>query len=137
MAHPDLEQTGNIPKMLASADALILATWLPNPAPQSLDTVLFDANLANMEHIAAASAAIHNLCLAATARGIANYWSSGGVLRSPGMFEYLNIPQQEILLGAVFLFPQDTGLAEVVGSKLRAHRTSVSNWSRIVRPDAP
>lgn len=144
------EQAGKIPSMLAAADAMILATWLPNPptAPSSTvpamaeaetrfsafsESSIFEPTLANMEHIAAASAAIQNLLLAATARGIANYWSSGGVLRSPAVFKRLGIPSQQILLGALFLFPSDIHDAQAVGSKLRPHRTPAKHWSRTVK----
>lgn len=136
LAGTQREQAGKIPLMLAAADALILATWLPNPPDTRSAEGLFDPSLANMEHIAAAAAAIQNLCLAATARGIANYWSSGGVLRSPESFQFLSIPTDEILLGAVFLFPEDTRSAEVVSSKLRERRTSVEHWARILPSDS-
>lgn len=128
-----LENAGKIPAMLSAADALVLATWLPNPpAPGEVagGADAFAPTLANMEHIAAAAAAIQNLLLAATARGIANYWSSGGVLRSREVFAQLNIPAQEILLGAIFLFPEETAGAEVVGSKLRGLRHPPSAWFR-------
>lgn len=127
-----LEQAGKIPNMLAAADALILATWLPNPnsQPDLPAECLFEPSMANMEHIAAASAAIQNLLLAATAHGIRTYWSSGGVLRSAQVFELLGIPTEQILLGAVFFFPTDTGEADVVSSKLRASRSDASGWSR-------
>ncbi len=139
-----MENAGKIPAMLAAADALIMATWLPSqalagedpggatPEVTKLDHVHFDANLMNLEHIAAASAAIQNLLLAATARGIRNYWSSGGVLRLPSVFRQLGIPTEQILLGAVFLFPQEIGEAELATSKLREHRTPPENWSRWV-----
>lgn len=126
------ENAGKIPAMLAAADVLFLATWLPNP-PENQKLApgqLFDPTLANMEHIAAASAAVQNLLLAATARGIANYWSSGGILRSHSVFEDLQISTREILLGAIFLFPSETADCEVVGSKLRDRRTDSSCWSR-------
>lgn len=128
-----LENAGKIPAMLAAADALLLATWLPNPSPRypgSVAEATFEPSLANMEHIAAASAAVQNLLLAATARGIASYWSSGGVLRSDAVFQTLEISTREILLGAIFLFPSETLGAEVVGSKLRENRTSSKRWSR-------
>ena len=148
-----LENAGKIPAMLAAADALIMATWLPNAgsleagsleagqfnpaepqtiASQAADAAGFAATVTNMEHIAAAAAAIQNLLLAATARGISNYWSSGGVLRSQAMFELLGIPTTEILLGAVFLFPSERGEAELVTSKLRGRRTPPDQWSRWV-----
>lgn len=123
-----LENAGKIPAMLSAADALIIATWLPNSGPEG--DGLFDPTLGNMEHIAAASAAVQNLLLAATARGIANYWSSGGVLRERAVFQKLNIPDREILLAAIFFFPQETGAAEVASSKLREHRSSANHWSR-------
>ena len=133
----DPEKAGKIPAMLRSASALILATWLPNRDSRSDNTSgPFEPTLGNMEHIAAASAAIQNLLLAATARGIANYWSSGGVLRSAETFQRLGISTSEILLGAIFLFPEDVTDAEVVGSKLRDKRTSRDNWSRVISLDS-
>jgi nitroreductase len=128
------ENAGKIPAMLAAADALIIATWLPN-AGEALpmdDEPGFALTLANMEHIAATAAAIENLLLAATARGLSNYWSSGGVLRGAVVRELLAIPATEVMLGAIFLFPQASGDAERVTSKLRPHRTPPSKWSRWV-----
>ncbi len=131
------ENAGKIPAMLAAADVLIMATWLPNAAQvPDLDGELgFAASINNMEHIAAAAAAIQNLLLAATARGVSSYWSSGGVLRSAQVFSQLRIPRSEILLGAVFLFPNEYGDAELATSKLRAHRSSRDAWSRWVSLD--
>lgn len=128
------ENAGKIPAMLAAADALIMATWLPNAGtlvPMG-DEPGFAVTLTNVEHIAAASAAIQNLLLAATARGIRNYWSSGGVLRSPEVFKRLGIPTSQILLGAIFLFPQEIGSAELAVSKLRPMRSTSEHWSRRV-----
>lgn len=94
-----------IRQMLASADALILTTWLPERSRKQ--SRRFYPNLKNMEHIAASGAAIQNLLLAATSRGINVYWSSGGIIRKSKALEYLGIPKHEILLGAVFLFPDE------------------------------
>lgn len=135
-----LEKAGKIPSMLAAADALIMATWLPSGTSSTVSGAMpaggeepnFPVTLTNMEHIAATAAAIQNLLLAATARGIANYWSSGGVLRSPAVFSLLGIPLEQILLGAVFLFPAQTSEAERVTSKLRDRRTAPPQWSRWV-----
>ncbi|HBE68114.1 MAG TPA: hypothetical protein DDW52_08190 [Planctomycetaceae bacterium] len=132
------ERAGKLPRMLASADTLIQTTWLPNPAQSPLpEGQLFEPTLANMEHIAAASAAIQNLLLAATEAGIPNYWSSGGaLLREPTAYSWLGIPQEEILLGSLFLFPADPArhapTTEVVGSKLRDQRSPVASWARRV-----
>jgi nitroreductase len=94
-----------IRQMLATSDALILTTWLPEPSRKQ--SRRFHPNLKNMEHIAATSAAIQNLLLAATSRGINAYWSSGGIIRKAKVMEFLGIPKHEILLGAVFLFPEE------------------------------
>jgi nitroreductase len=135
----DLEAAGKIPAMLASADAMIMATWLPNPpsshSSATNDQEAFEPTLGNVEHIAAASAAVQSLLLAATAAGFETYWSSGGVLRSRELFDYLNIPAQQRLLGAIFLFPQNVPRSEQVDiaeSKLRAERRPMSQWSRWV-----
>lgn len=100
-----MKASEGIRQMLAAADALILSTWLPEKS-RSLSRK-FHPNVKNMEHIAATGAAIQNLLLAATEKGITNYWSSGGCLRKPKVLEFLGIPKREILLGAVFLFPDE------------------------------
>lgn len=135
----DRESVGKIPAMLAAADALIMATWLPNPpaagSTPTLDSEAFEPTLGNVEHIAAASAAVQSLLLSATAAGFETYWSSGGVLRSPELFGYLNIPTDQRLLGAIFLFPGDVQTSdkvEIAASKLRAERRPVGDWSRWV-----
>lgn len=123
--------TTKIPKMLAVADYLIQVTWLPEPKREKSDS-LFEPSIQNMEHIAAASAAIQNLLLAATAMEIPNYWSSGGVLRTPEVFEMLGISEDEILLGAVFLFPRNPEGAQLKAGALRHSRSELSQWSRHV-----
>lgn len=120
-----------IPKMLAVADYLVQATWLPNP-PKAATQGPFEPSIQNMEHIAAASAAIQNMLLAATARGIPNYWSSGGALREPDTFSLLGIPTSEILLGSLFLFPSDLSAAQTSHGSLRASRSPLRDWSRPV-----
>lgn len=122
---------GKIASMLAAADGLVQATWLPDPVDgnsQSDDTV-FTGSQRNMEHIAAASAAVQSFLLLATEAGYRTYWSSGGVLRSPGLFTQLKIPTTEILLGSIFLFPQDTGDAEIKPGGWRDKRGDFSSWS--------
>lgn len=100
-----LKAPEGIRQMLAAADAMIITTWLPEPSRKNTRT--FYPNLKNMEHIAAAGAAIQNLLLAATSKGINAYWSSGGVLRKPKTLRFLGIPNHEILIGAIFLFPNE------------------------------
>lgn len=123
-----------IPRMLATASALVMATWLPNP-PRGPVAGLFEATEENMEHVAAAGAAVQNLLLAATARGIANYWSSGGPLRGEDAFRWMGIPAGEILLGAIFLFPPETEGAEINPGSHRDRRGAPTDWARWVEPD--
>jgi len=125
-----------IPRLLGAAAALVQATWLPNP-PKGEHAGLFDATEENMEHVAAAGAAVQNLLLAATARGIPSYWASGGALRGAEAFGWMGIPAGEILLGSVFLFPSDTGEAEISPGSNRDRRGAPSDWSRWVEPDLP
>jgi nitroreductase len=125
---------GKIPRMLATARALVLATWLPNP-PRGPITGLFEATEENMEHVAAAGAAVQNLLLAATARGIPSYWSSAGPLRGPEAFGWMGIPAGEILLGGIFLFPTDPAGAEVNPGSHRDRRGEPSDWTRWVEVD--
>ncbi|MEM7195504.1 MAG: nitroreductase family protein [Pseudomonadota bacterium] len=126
--------TTKVPDMLAAASALFIVTWCPDPSSDlSLidDDRPYEATVGNMEHIAATSAFTQNLLLAATARGIATYWSSGGVLKSKGVFRYLDIPADEILLGAVFVFPaEETTGIDVKTGKMRDRKGTVDAWSR-------
>lgn len=131
----DSGDTTKIPRILAAATTLIQVTWLPNPAKDRSDG-LFEPTLANMEHIAAASAAIQNLLLAATARGIPSYWSSGGALREQRLFSQLGIPERELLLGSVFLFPPDLENTEHAAGKLREMRGAKEGWARWVDIEA-
>ena len=85
------------------------------------------------EHLAAASAMVQNLLLLLTARGMGTYWSSGGKLRAPEMFDYLSIPQHERLLAGVFVeFPEamDAPHQRIPG-KLRDRRGD--GWIREVK----
>ncbi|HEX8392537.1 MAG TPA: nitroreductase family protein [Longimicrobium sp.] len=125
-----------IPRLLGAASALVQATWLPNPTRGDAAGP-FEATVENMEHIAAAGAAVQNLLLAATARGIRNYWSSGGALRDTEACGWMGIPEREILLGALFLFPADTGEAEVSAGSHRDRRGGPADWSRWVRLALP
>lgn len=125
-----------IPRMLAAASALVQATWLPNPA-RAEHTGLFEATEENMEHVAAAGAAVQNLLLAAQARGIPNYWASGGALRGAEAFGWMGIPAGEILLGSIFLFPTETAGAEVSPGSHRNNRGAPLDWARWVTLDLP
>ena len=133
----DQNNQSKLPNMLAAADYLIQVTWCPDPVDGDADSGsgdVFAPTEANMEHIAATAAAIQNLLLAATARGIASYWSSGGALRSAAVFERLGMAVDEVLLGAVFLFPEAGHRADVmtIPGKMRQKRGAVDAWCRWV-----
>ena len=119
-----------IKNMLSACGALVQATWLPDPAEAGGEPQLTDNNV---EHIAATGAAIQNLLLAAEARGWRSYWSSGGILRDPQVFEYLGIGPRESLLGSLFLTPEEVDGATLIDGGLRDQRGDVDSWSRWVQ----
>lgn len=123
-------EAGKILNMLAACDALILATWTPDQCAD--DQLMFEGTERNMEHIAAASAAVQNLMLLATNAGYRTYWSSGGILRTPQIFSRFDIPDCEILLGAIFIYPNDVGTSEIKEGKLKDARGTIDDWSRWV-----
>lgn len=138
--NPDIKKD-KIRDMLAAADALLMVTWLPHPSREEAKTIYnkermyepipFDGNGVNMEHIAACSCAIQNILIGATARNIPNYWSSGGKLRDKQVRDYLKIPLHEVLLGAVFLFPEDAEKrdATIIPGAKRNEGKERATWS--------
>ncbi|MCC9165739.1 nitroreductase family protein [Pontibacter harenae] len=56
-----------------------------------------------LEEIAATSCAIQNLLLGATALGIASYWGSGGMAYHPAMKEMLQLREEDVVLGILYL----------------------------------
>ncbi len=57
----------------------------------------------HVEEVAAASAAIQNILLGATALGIASFWSTGGMTLKPAMKSYLGLGNEDIVLGLIYL----------------------------------
>ena len=121
---------GIVADMLAAAEAVVLVTWRPAGGRRAEDhpSGPFDGSLVNMEHVAAAGAMTQSLLLAATAAGHRTYWSSGGVLRGAPVTGWLGVPDEELSLGAVFLFPAQGG-REVRPGKWRDARGRVSDWA--------
>jgi len=124
-----------IPNMLAAAQFLIQITWLPDEGTllskvPVKEGAQFEGTLRNMEHIAAASAFAQSLLLAATGIGFRTYWSSGGPLRSPAIFDKLNIGNNELLIGSIFLFPMDIKNAEIKPGAMADKRGNTQDWSR-------
>lgn len=125
-------KAGKISNMLAAADALLICTWLPDSVNEANDggETSFEGNIKSMEHIAAASAAIQNVLIGATARDIPSYWSSGGQLRMPKLRDHLKISLKEILLGAIFLFPENLDKPDTIVKlgQLREQGKEKESW---------
>lgn len=123
---------GKIPNLLASADLLFQVTWLPNPK-QTENQNAFEGTKDNMEHIAAAASAVQNILIGATAKGLPNYWASGGLLLRPEIFKLLGISQEEMVLGSIFIFPKHLGNKEqvkIVPGSWREKRGPIASWSK-------
>ena len=127
---------GKIFGLLAAAEFTILVTWKPNPELNKDSVDEYYPSLENMEHIAAASAAIQNMLLQATEASAPNYWSSGGILRESLARDLVGIPCGQILLGALFLFPKKelfpTPPVKIVPGKLRHSRPKEIIWTTSV-----
>jgi nitroreductase len=127
--------TTKVPNMLTAADYMLQVTWLPDEATiinkaAGKDEEAFKGTVRNMEHIAAASAFIQSLLLAGEEKDLMTYWSSGGALKSDTVFEYLSIPQNQMLLGAVFLFSKQVSHAQIKQGAMRDARGRVEDWSK-------
>ena len=145
-ARPDSEWSrawqSKVSDMLCACGALVQATWLPDPdkaresgeaseAPSGSESEAA-FTLGNVEHVAAASAAVQNLLLLATARGWYSYWSSGGILRHAELFELAGIGPDERLLGSIFLTPPEVPYERLLEGGLREERGETGGWSRWV-----
>lgn len=60
-------------------------------------------NIAVLEEICAASAAVENILLGAQALGIAVLWSTGGMLLHPAMKDYFGLGNEDVLLGMLYM----------------------------------
>jgi len=56
-----------------------------------------------LEEICAASAAVQNILLGATAMGIASFWSTGGMTHTHALKDYLHLAEEDVILGLIFL----------------------------------
>jgi nitroreductase len=129
--------SSKIPRMLAAAGTLVLLCWLPDPpAPDGDGRREAEREKRNSEHLAATSAYAQNLLLAATARGLASYWSSGGVLATEKALAICGVPAGQALLGALFFFPEPGPSEDFVTGKLRGQRGGAEAWARRVEAEA-
>jgi len=55
------------------------------------------------EEVAAVSSAIQNILLGATALNMASFWSTGGAILKPGMKDFLQLREEDKVLGVLYL----------------------------------
>ncbi|MCD8738995.1 nitroreductase [Mucilaginibacter roseus] len=60
-------------------------------------------NIPALEEIAAASASVQNILLAATSLNIASFWSTGGMTLKPAMKNFLELGEEDAVLGLLYL----------------------------------
>ncbi|HLV25946.1 MAG TPA: nitroreductase family protein [Gemmatimonadales bacterium] len=128
-------EAGPMLRLLAACSAMVLVTWLPDQAPEAdapvrADEQLFEPTLENMEHIAAASAAVQNMLLSATARGYRTFWSTAKPLRAPESLGHLGIPLREVLLGAIHLAAPDVEGSDEKHGSHGSRRGEPGDWMR-------
>ena len=56
-----------------------------------------------LEEVAATAAAIQNILLGATALGIASFWSTGGMTHHIAFKEYLQLRDEDVVMGILYL----------------------------------
>lgn len=69
-------------------------------------TVMQRGNLAKIpvfEELAATAAAMQNILLGATALGIASFWNTGGMVLKPAMHSFLNLRDEDQVMGVIYL----------------------------------
>lgn len=62
-----------------------------------------------IEEVAATACAVENLWLAASAQNIAVYWGSGGMTYTPAMQDYLELRDEDKVMGFLYLGYTDEG----------------------------
>lgn len=64
-------------------------------------------NIPELEDICAAAAAVQNILLGAEALGLAVLWSTGGLTLHPAMAKHLNLEENQIMLGLLYIGQTD------------------------------
>jgi nitroreductase len=65
-----------------------------------------------IEEIASASASVDNILLGATALGVASMWNTGGMAHKQPMKDYLNLAEEDLVLGFIYMGYTDEGPKE-------------------------
>jgi nitroreductase len=77
-----------------------------NKVSHVIVTVMQRGNLAKIpvfEELAATAAAIQNILLGATALNIASFWNTGGMVLKPAMHSFLNLRDEDLVMGVIYL----------------------------------
>jgi nitroreductase len=92
----DTRQEATYEKLLHNVDKashLVIAVMKKGENPK----------IPQLEEVAAASAAIQNILLGATALGISSFWSSGGMTHKKALKDHLGLRADDIVMGLLFL----------------------------------
>jgi len=73
-----------------------------------------EAKIPKLEEYAATSAAIQNILLGAEAADLAAFWSTGGMALKPAMKQYLQLAEEDEVLGLLYLGYTDQPKKEAV-----------------------
>ncbi len=76
-----------------------------------------NVKIPHIEEVAAASAAVQNILLAASAQGIASFWSTGGMTHHAAMKDHLGLGPDDVVLGLLFLGYTDEPAKEGVRNR--------------------
>ena len=85
----------------------IIVAWMKRVSTHKIPEV---------EEVAATAAAIQNILLTATAKGIATFWSTGGLTHHPAMRNELGLGEEDLVLGILYLGYTDEPFRE--GSRI-------------------
>jgi len=59
--------------------------------------------ISELDEMAAVSAAVQNMLLTCTAYGLGSFWSTPSVLHSPDMKKFLNLEEEDICMGLIYI----------------------------------
>lgn len=65
-------------------------------------------NIPVWEEIAATAVAAQHILLGASAMGIASFWSTGGMIQKPAMKSFLDLREEDMVMGVLYLGYADT-----------------------------
>ncbi len=91
--------------------------WLhtPDKASHLLLTIMKrgdNPKIPQLEEVAATAAAVQNILLGATAMGIASFLSTGGMISHPAMKHHLQLGEEDLVIGLIYLGYTDEPSAE-------------------------